>query len=574
MKWLRWLSPNLASYQRKWLGPDVIAGVTLAAVAIPECMGYAKIAGMPVVTGLYTVLLPLAIFALIGSSRYLVVGADSATAAIMFAGLSALAQPESDAWTQLAGASALITGVLLLVAAVARLGFLANFLSRTVLVGFLSGVGVTLLISEIPDMLGVPPGSRDVIGRAESALTGLPHTHVPTLTIAMAVLAIILVTKRFAPRLPGALLAVLVATAVTWAANLEQSGVSVVGSVPPGLPSVTLPISQLAAGAPLLPTALSMFLVILAQSAATSRSFAHKHDEPLNENRDLAALGVSNILAALSGTFVVNGSPTKTAVVESAGSRSQVAQLATAGVVLLVLLVATSVIAHLPDAALAALVFLIGADLIDLAALRRMYFLTRGAFVVAVATLLAVAFLGVERGIFVAIGLSILDHVRREYRPKDVLLVWSKAGLRPSLARPGMQSAPGVLIYRFERPLFFANADYFAERIRSLVLAAPEPVRFLVLDLVSMDDIDYTGGLVFCDTLRRFGAEGLTVVLTETHSVYDNLERFGIIGSVGPEHVFDSVTDALQALGVAPGEQQLDGRRTAGESNASRSMNG
>lgn len=544
-KW--WLPASLSGYQRAWLGPDLVAGITLAAVAIPECMGYTKIAGTPVVTGLYTILLPIAAFALLGSSRHLVVGADSATAAILFAGLTGLAPPFSASWLTLASMAALLTAAFLFLASVLRLGFLANFLSRTVLVGFLSGVGVSLLAGELPAMLGVSVHGASLARRTLETFQSLPRTHIPTLLMALAVLAVILISERLSKKIPGSLLAVALAIAATWIFRLDQHGIAVVGWVHPGLPTLHLPWTSLADVRRLLPTSASMFLVILAQSAATARSFAQKHNESLNENRDLVALGAANALAGLSSTFVVNGSPTKTAVVEAAGGRTQVSQLTTAGVVLIVLLAATALIARLPNAALAALVFLIGARLIDVRSLRQIYHFRKGTFAVVSATLAAVVFLGVERGIFLAIALSILDHLHREYHPKDVVLVPSGEHWKADKAKPGLETEPGLLIYRFEAPLFFANADYFSAQLQTLLGSAPQPVMWLALDLVSMNDIDYTAMLTLSETLKRLQQQGVTVAFIQADDVRDELDRFGITARVGTAHFFDSVQAAVDA---------------------------
>ena len=541
-----WLPAPLRGYQPAWLGADLIAGITLAAVAIPECMGYTKIAGTPVVTGLYTILLPLAAFALLGSSRHLVVGADSATAAILFAGLFGLAQPDSPRWLALAGAAALLTAAFLLLASLLRLGFLADFLSRTVLVGFLSGVGVSLLLGELPDMLGVSLPGKGLLPRLVETIQALPRTHRPTLLMALAVVAVILLAERFAKKVPGALLAVTLAIAATWVFRLDQHGIGIVGRVHAGLPAFRLPRVSLADLVRLLSTSASMFLVILAQSAATARGFAQKYREPLNEDRDLMALSAANALAGISSTFVVNGSPTKTAVVDSAGGRTQLAQLTTATVVLAVLLFATGLIARLPEAALAALVFLIGVRLVDVSSLRQIYRFRKATFVVALGTLLGVVLLGVERGILLAVILSVLDRLRREYHPKDVVLTQFSGHWEARRAEAGVETEPGLMVYRFEAALFFANADYFSARLQTLIESAPHTVRWLVLDLVSMDDIDYTAGLMLSETLKRLQQGGVTVALAQADDVRDALDRFGITERVGDAHLFESVQAAVE----------------------------
>ncbi len=563
--------PVFSGYQSAWLGPDIIAGLTLAAVSIPECMGYTRIAGTPVVTGLYTILLPLLAFALLGSSRHLVVGADSATAAILFAGLLGLAQPGSAQWLALAGASALLTAVFLILASVLRLGFLSNFLSRTVLVGFLSGVGVSLLVGQLPEMLGLEVQGKGFVAQLSAIGRGLPHLHLATLTMALAVVLVIVGCEKLGQkssrlkRVPGSLLAVALAIGATALFHLERYGIKVVGSVPPGLPSLHLPAVSVPQVQKLLAMSASMFLVIVAQSAATARSFAGKYAEPLDGNRDLLALGLSNALAGFSGTFVVNGSPTKTAVVDSAGGRTQVAQLTTVAVTLAVLLFATSLIARLPNAALSAMVFLIGAKLVDVRTLHQIWSFRRSTFAVALATLLGVVFLGVERGIFVAIGLSILDHLRQEYHPKDVVLVrreeeHEQPGLprwKAQPAEPGTQSEPGLVVYRFEASLFFANADYFHARVQSLIEQAPHPVRWLVLDMVSVNDVDFTAGLTLLSLIEQRQKEGITFALAQCEDVSEPLSRLGIAARIGDAQVFESVAEAVDAFRCASQAHQL-----------------
>jgi MFS superfamily sulfate permease-like transporter len=509
-------------------------------------MGYTKIVGTPVVTGLYTILLPLAVFAWLGSSRHLVVGADSATAAMLFAGLSSLAAPFSPHWLTLTSVAALLTAIVLIAAALLRLGFLADFLSRTVLIGFLSGVGVSLIIGQLPDMLGVEVHASGFVPHLIATLTQLPHAHFPTVLVVVGMLAVIAATERFRS-VPGPLVAVTLAIASTWLFRLDRLGVSIVGRVPAGLPAFGLPTASSHDIVALLPTVGSMFLVIVAQSAATARSFAQKYDEPLNENRDLLALAAANALAGVSGTFVVNGSPTKTAIVDAAGARSQIAQVTTAGVVVVVLLAATALLAWLPVAALAALVFMIGVRLVDVEALRQIGRFRTVTFAVAVGTLAAVVLLGVERGMFVAMTLSVLDHLRQEYQPKDTVLITGEARIRHARADAGVESEPGLVVYRFEAPLFFANADYFAARVQDLVRRAPHPVRWFVFDLVSTDDIDFTGGLTLVAKIRQLQQQGIVVVLADGEDVREDLDRIGALHSVAAGHLVESVPHALHA---------------------------
>ncbi|HYA52067.1 MAG TPA: SulP family inorganic anion transporter, partial [Streptosporangiaceae bacterium] len=438
--WLRALPVlrGVLPVERSRVPTDVLAGVTLAALGIPEVLGYAKIAGMPVVTGLYTLLLPMAVFAVLGSSRHLVVAADSATAAILAAALAGMAVAGSPQYVRLAGLAALLAGGMLLLARAARVGFLANFLSRTVLVGFLTGVGIQVAAGQLPSMLGVPAAGRPTLPRLWDTVRALPDVRAADVAISAGVIVIVLVARMITRRIPGPLIAVVLAIGVSRAAELARHGVAVVGPVPRGLPGLALPALGWHAAAALLGAAASMFVVILAQSAATSRAYAVKYEEVLSENADLVGLGAANAVAAFSGTFVVNGSPTKTQVVDSSRGRSQLAQLTTAAVVLVVLVLLTGPLAYLPEAALAAVVFLIAAGLIDVTGMRRILATRRRESVVALLTAAAVVVLGVEYGLALAIVASIVDHLRHSYSPLNNVLVKSPAGhWRPVPVAPG-----------------------------------------------------------------------------------------------------------------------------------------
>src|SRR5215204_5781466 len=413
-----WLFGSIRPYDRSWLRGDLIAGITLAALAIPEVMGYTKIAGTPVITGLYTILIPVLAFAVVGSSRNLVVGGDSATAAIMFAGIASLGvaglQPNTPEWLALASLSALLAAGLLFLARLARLGFLANFISRTVLVGFLTGVGIQVAMGQLGGMLGVPSPSVDhgrtsgTVIKFWDTLKEVGQTSGATLAVSVAVLATLVVFGRWIRAIPGGLVAVIGAIAVSWIFDLDEHGISILGAVPSGLPHIGFPAGVGWSDATaLLATSASMFLVILAQSAATSRAYAVKYQERFVENDDLVGLSAANLAAGFSGTFVVNGSPTKTEMVDEANSRSQVAQLTTAAVVAVVLLFLTKPLQYLPNAVLSAVVFLIGLKLVDIANMREIWRLRKDEFWVAAITAAVVVGVGVEQGIVLAIVLSI-----------------------------------------------------------------------------------------------------------------------------------------------------------------------
>lgn len=542
------LLPGVLPVRRAQVPAELLAGVTLAALSIPEVLGYARIAGMPVVTGLYTLLIPMALFALLGSSRHLVVGADSATAAILRAAVAPLAVVGSAAYVGLAGLAALLAGALLLVARVARLGFLADFLSRTVLVGFLTGVGVQVAIAQLPDLLGVTAPAGSTPGQLLAVVQALPRTQLVTLLVGAAVLTAALAMRRLSSKVPGALIAVVGAVLVSRLADLSHHGVAVLCTVPSGLPQLQLPTLDWHAGTTLVGAATSMFVVILAQSAATSRAYAMRYQEPLDTDTDLLALAAANVGAAVSGTFVVNGSPTKTQMVDDAGGRSQLAMLSTAGVVLVVLLFLTEPLAYLPDAALAAVVLLIAVELIDVRGLRRILAARPHEFTVAVLTAVAVVVLGVEQGIFVAAVASIVEHLRHSYRPLNSVLAKSQTGhWRPGPVIAGGRTEPGLVVYRFGTSLYYANAGRLAEDLVELT-DSPEPLRWFVLDAAAIGDIDYTAAATLRQVVAELTARGVRVVFASVlEPVQAQLDRFGITGSAGVGPCYDTAGEALEA---------------------------
>ena len=538
--------------ERSRVPTDVLAGVTLAALGIPEVLGYAKIAGMPVVTGLYTLLLPMAVFAVLGSSRHLVVAADSATAAIMAAALAGLAAAGSPQYVRLAGLAALLAAGMLLLARATRLGFLANFLSRSVLVGFLTGVGIQVAVGQLPGMLGVPAADRQTLPRLWGTLRALPDARAADVAISAGVIVIVLAARMITRRIPGPLIAVVLAIAVSRAADLARHGVAVVGPVPRGLPSLALPALGWHDIAALLGAAASMFVVILAQSAASSRAYAVKYEEAFSENTDLVGLGAANIAAAFTGTFVVNGSPTKTEVVDSAGGRSQLAQLTTTAVVLVVLVLLTGPLAYLPEAALAAVVFLIAVGLIKVSDMRRILATRRRESVIALLTAVAVVVLGVEYGLALAVVASIVDHLRHSYSPLNSVLVKSPAGhWRPMAVTPGARTEEGLVIYRFGTSLYFANTPKLVDDVMALI-GHGGPVRWLILDCTAIEDIDYTASVVLSRLAEQLRRRHIRLALsTVLDPVRRQLDRYGIGPALGPGCYYGTPTEALDAFHAA-----------------------
>jgi len=543
------LFQGLRPFQWSEVPKNLLAGITLAAMNIPQSLGYTRIAGTPVITGLYTLLLPLVAFGTFGSSRYLVVAADSATAAILAGSLSGLAPIASTRYVALASLVAFLTGIFLLLARVLKLGFLADFLSRTVLLGFLTGVGFQVGIAVLGEMLGINVQSRRTIGQFLEVLRSLSTAHLLTMEISVAVVVCIILFRRFAPKLPGPLFVVGGAVAASAFFHWAQRGVTILGHVPGGLPHLGLHDLAWRDVELLLPVAGSCFVMIVAQSAATARIYATRHHQQPDENTDLVGLAAANTAAALSGTFVVNGSPTQTAMVESSGGTNQLAHLATAGVVALVLLFLTAPLQFLPHCVLGAVVFTIAVRLIDVRALRAVRTESPGEFALAVTTAVVVVFIGVEQGILLAMALSLFRIVHHSYRPhtavlKQTLDAWH---LNPVVA--GAITEPGMVIYRFGAPLFYANANPFSEEVRMLAASAPKPLHWLIVDAGAITNVDFTAARVLVEVQKDLAAQGTGLVFAHVQSdLKPDLDRHHLTEVIGPNRIFGTLHEACAAL--------------------------
>ncbi len=538
---------------------DIIAGATLGALAIPETMGYASMAGMPPVTGLYTIVIPIFLFALFGSSRHLVVGADSATAVVLAAGLTGLGLATSSTeWIAMAGLAALMVAVVLLAARVLKLGFIANFLSRSVLIGFLTGVGIQVAMGQLHGVLGVSDGSGTTLEKFATTLRNIGETSIPTLLVSIAVWVIILGSDRINKKIPGALIAVVGMIAISYLGLLPDS-VSLLGPVAAGLPPIGLPQDVITTTnvVALLPTVLSCFIIILAQSAATSRAYAVKYEDSFDENVDLIGLSLANVGAGLSGTFVVNGSPTKTEMVDGAGGKSQIAQVTAGAIVVVVLLFLTAALAYMPNAVLAAVVLLIGLRLVDIAGMQGIAKVRTGEFAVAALTAATVVVVGIEQAIVLAIVLSIIEHLSHAYAPFDTTIAVNDQGrLQSQAVKTGtvIQAAPGLVIYRFGAGLYYANATRFTEEVLAILEEADPKVEWFCLSAASMGDIDYSGAGALRQVASEIKKHDARFVICELEpSVADVPAKYGLQPEIGEIYPFiEDVIAAYQARSTAP----------------------
>ena len=542
------LFTNLYGYKKSWLQRDFMAALIVTAIAIPESLGYAALVGLPVQAGLYCALLAPLIFAMFASTKHLVVGADSATTALVATGAASLAIIGTTQYGNAVAVLGLLTAAVLIAMAAARLGFLANLISRPVLIGFMSGVGIQLIIGKLPEMLGLKT-SGSLLHKAGFLLTNLSDIQLGTTLLSVAVVGIVVIGWKLSR--PGALIALLLATASVKLFNLQYHGIAVVGSVPAGFPAVRIPIITVHMIETLLPVAFAIALVVLAQSLAVTRSSAARYEEKVDDNQNLLALGLANASSALTGGFAINGSPPRTSAGEMAGGRSQLINVMMAGSIGIILLVATKFFGYVPTACLAAIVFTIGLHLVKFGELRDILAVRGSEFAIAMVALGGVALLGVERGVVIAVVISLVDQLRRQYHPHDELLLRDQrfadwASDRVSPKKNYFDAPAGVLVYRFNDSLFFENSGYFMERCQQMLADAKEPVKYFVLDAGAISDIDYTSAEVLKRLYNQLDTDDIQLALAHVPPMLRTLlDRYGLTTLIGEEHIYTSVREAI-----------------------------
>ncbi|WP_411682396.1 SulP family inorganic anion transporter [Clostridium thailandense] len=527
---------------------EMFAGITLAAIAIPEVMGYTKISGTPIITGIYTMLLPIIIFAIFGASRHMVIGADSATAAILAQGLIPLAAIGSQQYMEYTELLAIMVGIMLLLCRLLRVGFISKFLSRTVLVGFLTGVGIQVAVGQMGEMFGVSVSSKNVIEQMFKIILSLPHANLLDFLMTLIVLFFIFIPKIFANKkpilrkIPWSLIALISTIILCYALNLPAKGLSSVGLIPHGLPHFSIPSISVNRITQLFPTAAIIVLVIITQSAATSSVYADQYGESFNINADLIGLSLANITAGLSGTFVVNGSPTKTQIVDESGGRSQLTHVFSAIVVIFVLLFLTDTLYYLPNATLSAIVFTIGLHLINVKSLKKIYKQKRIEFFVAVLTAIVVVIFGVAQGIIIAMLLSLINYLRRSYSPKNSLII-------PSSTKDGdyiwachpvtyiSELTSSYVVYHFAASLYYANVSSFTQEVEQL-FNAPHHPEYLFIDFAAIADVDFTGGEVLLELSKKIKSKNIDLGFVHVdNNVMLELQKYGVLEIVKNENV-------------------------------------
>ncbi|MFZ1360438.1 MAG: SulP family inorganic anion transporter [Candidatus Saccharimonadales bacterium] len=542
--------PSFGGYKRRWLKNDFVAAIVVTAIAIPESLGFAAIVGLPIQTGLYCALLAPIVFALLTSSKHLVVGADSATAALVASGAATVAAASSPEFAGAVALLGLLTGLILLAMSVLRMGFLADLISRPVLVGFLAGVGIQLIVGRLPEMLGIE-AHGGLLGKLVILATHTNQIHLVTFALSLGTFAVIILAGRF--RLPGALIGLIVAIGATKLFDLPRYGVEVIGDIPSGLPHLVIPQLSIPDMVVLFSSALAIAIVILAQSSAVIRSFAAKYDEPVDDNKDLMALGFANIASAITQGFAINGSPPRSTAGEVAGGHSQLVNIFMALLIGVVLLFASDVLGMVPMAALGAVVCSIGLHLIKPGQLRDIWQAHKAEFGITMLALGAVAVLGVQQGVMLAVLGSLVERLWREYRPPDDVLLrdgkineWAATRIEGShkhTSRPA-----GVVIYHFESDLFFENATYFSRRIKQAVADAKYPVTSVILDAGTMSDIDYTGAMALRRAAEQFMADEIRFSIAHVSPAFAKmLRQYNVTQLIGRDNIYDSLRSAVWA---------------------------
>jgi high affinity sulfate transporter 1 len=560
---LGWL-PGLRavrSYRRDWLARDLVAGIVLSTLLVPQGMAYAELAGLPPITGLYTSVLCLLGYAVFGPSRILVLGPDSSLGPMIAATILPLAGAGGDPERAVALASmlALIVGAIMIAGAVAKLGFIADLISKPTMIGYMNGLALTILVGQLPKLFGFKVQAEDLIREAAEFIQGLAKGEAvaAAATVGIGGIALILVLQRWLPKLPAVLVMVVAAIAATSIFSLGAHGVSLVGVLPKGFPPLTVPDIGLSDLGPLFAGALGIALVSLADTISTASAFAARTGQEVRGNGEMIGIGAANVAAGFFQGFPVSTSGSRTAVAERSGAKTQLAGVTGAAVIIVMIVAVPGLFRNLPQPALAAVVITASLSLADIPATRRLWKQRKGEFLLSVAAFAGVALLGVLPGIALAVALSILNVFRRAWWPYDTELgrVPGTAGYHDVHTHPEAQHLPGLVIYRFDAPLFFANATTFRREVERLARGDPRPT-WIVVAAEPMTDVDTTAADVLEELDQALNARGTCLVFAELKDpVRRKIERYGLTRTIDPRHFFPTVESAVAAFRSATGAE-------------------
>lgn len=547
------LVPGIAmfrNYKREWLSADLIAGLSVAAVALPIGIAYAQLAGFPPVVGIYSCILPPVAYALFGSSRQLIVNPDAAACAIVASTVAPLAVGNPEQYLDLAIALTLMTGVLCIAGGLAGLGAIANFLSRPILTGYLNGIALSIIVGQLGKLLGFDVISGGFFRTFAAVVSRINETHVATAVVGISLLALLFAMKFFLPHLPGPLIAALIGVAVIYSLGLSTQGVAIVGAVPAGFPTPRVPSVDLDQVGSLLFGAGGIVLVSFCSMMTTARGFAAKNGYAIDANRDMVALGISDIASALNRGFVVSGADSRTAVADSSGGKTQMTGIVAAVAMAFVLMFLTSPLAYLPITALAAILIASASGLFDLRSVRRYYNLSMPEFRHCIVATLGVMTVGVLPGVLIAVVLAMFNLIRKASRPNNAVLgrISGTSDVYGELEAGG-QALPGLIIFRFDSSILFFNAEYFAGRVRTLIREAPTQIEYFLLDAESSASVDITG----VDTLESLQNElldqGIFFGIARAKGRFlVMLEDSGMARNIGTENMFATVHQGANAF--------------------------
>jgi SulP family sulfate permease len=544
------LTGQLKGYGAPGARRDLVAGVTVAALALPSAMAYAEVAGLSPVNGLYALLLPTVAYVSFGSSRLLVIGPEGSIATLVAVAVLPLAAAGSPEAAELAAMLALLVAICFGLAWLLRLGWVADYFSRPVLLGYIHGVAVVLVIGQLGKMLGLSISATEPLAQLGEVVRELGSVSGITVLLSALSLGVLLVLRRFMPKLPAALGVVLVAIGVSWALDLQAHGVAVVGPVPAGLPSFVFPTPAWHDVVKLLPAAVGIFLVCFADEVLTARSFAGKHNQSVRASQEMLAMGAASAAAGLTQGFPVGASGSRTAVNDDMGARTQIAGLVAAGSVLLILLFLTEPVQYLPKAVLGAVIVSAAIGLVEPQVWRALAAVDNVEVAIAGVTTGCVIVFGVLQALVVAVGLSIIDAVRRSARPHDAVLGWvERLGRYADVSlHPSARTTPGVVVYRLDDRLFFANSRYFKGRVHEAIRAASTPVSWLVFDAEAVTHADSTGLDALEQVTSDLRREQVTLLVARLKSrMREEFDQAGLIETIGGGHFYPTVDAAVHA---------------------------
>jgi high affinity sulfate transporter 1 len=552
--WTRWL-PGLRvlkNYPRSWLAHDIVAGLVLTSMLVPVGIAYAEASGVPGIYGLYATIVPLLAYALVGPSRILVLGPDSSLAALIMAVVLPLSAGDPQRAVALAGLMAIVSGVTLLAAGLARLGFITELLSKPIRYGFMNGIALTVLVSQVPKLLGLAVGGSGPLLQASGVVEGVlaGRTNLAALGVGVGALALIFVLRRF-PRVPAFLLAVVAATAVAAVFELAATaGLAVLGPLPHGLPSFVIPLVRIDDLVPVIVGGAAVALVSFADTSVLSRTYAARLRSPVDPNREMVGLGVANIATGFFQGFPISSSATRTPVAEAAGARTQLTGVVGAITIALLLIFAPDLLENLPGAALAAVVIASALSLFEVADLRRIYRIQQWEFWLSMVCFAGVVVFGAIPGIVLAVVLAVIEFLWDGWRPHFAVLgrVDRINGYHDIGRHPDARLLPGLVIFRWDAPLFFANAELFHERVLDAVAASPTPVRWMVVAAEPVTSVDVTAADVVCELDDQLKAAGIELRFAEMKGpVKDKLKRFGLFARLGEERFFATLDEGVTA---------------------------